>query len=106
MPSAGINRHGTGTVDPVTLAPTHMEGEYSDVMKMLLLVSCVMSHFERELFFDQMKYWKMLVHLHGVVTLRIHRCSGPKMDRPDGIGVRVPQNVRCSVFNEIPPIRD
>ena len=106
LPSAGIKRHETGTVDPPISAPTHQEGVYGDFMKMLLLVSCVMSHFERELFFEQMKYWKMLDHLQADVILRIHYCRGTQMDLPDGIVPHVPKNVRRSVFNDIPPIQD
>ena len=65
-----------------------------------------MSHFERELFFEQMKYWKMLDHLQADVILRIHYCRGTQMDLPDGIVPHVPKNVRRSVFNDIPPIQD
>ena len=42
------NRHGTGTVDPVILAPTHADDLRSDAMEMLPLVSCVMSHLDRK----------------------------------------------------------
>ena len=109
MTPAGINRHGTGTVDPVILAPTHADDLRSDAMEMLPLVSCVMSHFEREfkLSFEHFNNLRMLIHLPRVVsTLRSHYCIGPKMDRIDGDTLRVPKDVRCSIFDDVPPIRD
>ena len=45
-----MNRHGTGSVDSLIPgpAPAHRD-EYADVIRMLPLVSCLMSHFEKEL---------------------------------------------------------
>ena len=110
MLSAGINRHGTGTVDQAILAPTHEDSNEifgaSDDMEMLPLVSFMMFHFERELSFEHLNNFRMLVHLHPIVTLRLLHCSGVKIDRRVGGIARVPINVRCSIFNEILPIRD
>ena len=95
MLSAGINRNGTGTVDPVISAPTHEDGSYTDLMEVLPLVSCVISHFEIELIFEHLSNWRMVDHLQvDVVFLRHGHCSGIKMDR--GVASRevpVPINV-------------
>ena len=48
----------------------------------------------------------MLVHLQEIAILRLLYCTRPKMNRPDGVIPRVPINVRCSIFNDILPIRD
>ena len=104
--SARINRHGTGTVDPVILAPTHEDGAYGDVMEMLPLVSCVMSHFKRELSSEHFNNWIMLVHLRVGANFRNLYRRLTKIDRLDGVVANVPINVCCPVFNEIPPIWD
>ena len=44
--SAWINRHETGTLDRASPVPTHKDGANGDVIEMLPLVSCVISHFE------------------------------------------------------------
>ena len=55
----------------------------------------------------------MLIHLRPrrpVVSLRILQVEsiGPKIDLPNGVreSVHGPKNVRCSIFNEILPIRN
>ena len=78
-------------------------------MEMLPLVSCVMSHFEKEnkLSSEHLNNWRMLVHLNGirqVDILKFISVHGPKMDTLDGVTPRIPVNVRCSIFNDIPPI--
>jgi hypothetical protein len=105
LPSAGINRHGTGTGDPVSLAPTHEDEANSD-MKMFPLVSFVMTHCKRKLSFEHLNNWRMFVHLQPVGILRFLPCSAEKIDFPDGVIAPVPKKVRCSIFNEINPIRD
>ena len=105
-----INRHGTGTADPVISAPTHWHDvACADDIKMLPLSSCVMSHFERKLFSEHfnLNIWRMLVYLcvGGDLCLRPFCIS--KIDRRDGqFHIGVPKKVRCTIFNGIPPIWD
>ena len=77
---------------------------------MLPLASCVMFHFEKELFSETLRNWRMLVHLifAFVGSFRVLYCNGPKIDLLDGrLPVEdVPINVRSSIFNGIPPIWD
>ena len=48
---------------------------------------------------------RIFVHLLVILHFRLLRCSGEKIDGVQLIPC-VPINVRCSIFNEIPPIRD
>ena len=100
-----MNRHGTGTVDPVISAPTHEDGTPTDLMEILPSESCVMSHFEIELSFERLNNG-MVIHLKPGVCLGRNDCIGPKMDLPDRVILRVPKKVSCSIFNDILPIRD
>ena len=99
-----IHRHGTGTVDPVSSAPTHEDGAYGDDMEMLPLVLCLMSDFERELSSGHSNNWW---NAHSPECCWPgNLCSGPKMDRRDNFTPLVPINVRSLIFNEILPILD
>ena len=100
-------RHGTGTIDPVILAPTHEDGAFIDLMKFSPLVSCVMSHFERKLVsFEHLNNWRKLIHLHVSRIQHYQQCSGHKIDSPDGV-IPHPINLRrCSISYDIPPIGD
>ena len=72
---------------------------------MLPLVCCVTSHLRKEFFFSALWIIGECVHadLHVVVFLRLIHWSGPKSGRQDG---RLPINARCSILNDILPIRD
>ena len=48
----------------------------------------------------------MFVHLQPVFVLRYLPCSGAKIDFPEGVRIRAPKNVLCSIFNEILPMGD
>ena len=75
---------------------------------MLPIVSCAMSHFKRELSSEHFSNWIMVVHLRdgGSFKFRTVYRSMPKVHRLDGVLHSVPINIRCPVFNEIPPIWD
>ena len=47
----------------------------------------------------------MLIHLHEGVLFRFLHCLGRKIDRRDMVIIHAPIYVRCSIFNDIPPIR-
>ena len=47
-----------------------------------------------------------VVHLRPVSNFRFLHCTEPKIDYLDGVTARDPKHVRCSIFNEILPIRD
>ena len=109
MLSAGNNIHGTGTVDPVFSSPAHEEGLITDLMEILPLLSFVMSHFEKDLSFEHLNDWRMIVYLQVDDRLRISQLEWHsieiKIDRREGVVTPgVPINVLCSIFNEIPPI--
>ena len=94
-----MNRHGTGTVDPVISAPTHEDGTPTDLMEILPSESCVMSHFEIELSSEHLNNRGLIIHLHVVVCLAILNCIDKVTDRRNGVGRRVPIKVRCSIFD-------
>ena len=108
LSTAGINRHGTGTVDLVISAPNHRDEDvaYTDLMEILPSASCVMSNFEIELSSEHLNSRGMVIHLKVGVFLGIIKCIDPKIDSPDKVIERVPKNVFCSIFDDILPIRD
>ena len=68
------------------------DGANGDVMEMFPLVSCVMSHFERELPSEHSHNWRMFVHLLPSAEILRSLHWGyifPKIDRLDGVGVIV-----------------
>ena len=75
-------------------------------MEMLLLESCVTSHFERELAFEHLNKWRMIVHMQEVVFLRILDCIVVKIDLVDRVVIRAQKKVRLSILNDILPIRN
>ena len=85
-------------MDQAVSAPTHKDGSHGEVMEILPSLSCVMSHFEKDLSFEHLENWR-IVYLPVVGSLRILRRDGVTDPRD-------PANILCSNFNEILPIQD
>ena len=92
LSTAGINRHGTGTVDLVISAPTHRDEDvaYTDLMEILPSAYCVMSHFEIELSSEHLNSRGMVIYLKVGVFLGIIKFMDPKYS-PDRVIERVPK---------------